>query len=159
MGEVRAHLIPRTLKLALLAWLAVWLPLRISAYPAPTLLAFCVYGSVLLVLAICFENRGVPVPIRALSYFHFVMPAICVYAVWRLGYDRRAFPLQLATAAAVLAVSSRELDVNLIGSFGGVMMFAALTLTCYVPAHYAFTWLAERAPQFPVLASPDGGSR
>lgn len=169
MGEVRAHLIPLGVKLALLAWVVVWLPLRVASRPLPTVLAFCVFGSVILVAGICLENRllvswqalaltipqlvyianvlaggaetaylfdpRTPLEVRALSYYHFVIPVICIYAVWRLGYDRRALPLQIAVAAIVLAVSSEGLDVNLVGSQGRVTIFAALVVLAYLPAH------------------------
>lgn len=178
MGEVRAHLIPRAVKLALLAWLVVWLPLRVAARPLPTVLAFCVYGSVVLVLAIVFEHRllvsvqalaltipqlvyianalaggketaylfdpNTPLAVRALSYHHFVIPLVCVYAVRRLGYDRRALPLQTAIAAVVMACSSRALDVNLAGSRGAATIFAALVAFAYLPAHYCYDLLHER---------------
>ena len=178
MGEVRAHLIPRAVKLALLAWLAVWLPLRVVSRPLPTLLAFCVFGSVILVIGICVENRllvswqalaltipqlvyignvlaggnetaylfdpTTPLAVRALSYYHFVIPLVCIYAVWRLGYDRRALPLQIVTAAIVLAFSSAAHDVNLVGR-GRVAVFAALVVLAYLPAHCCYDWLHERS--------------
>jgi len=163
-----------------MAWLFVWLPLRVAAHPLPTVLAFCVYGSAVLVVAICFENRllvswqavALTIPqlifvtsaivggsrtaylvdlntsfeVRALSYFHFVMPAVCVYAVMKLGYDRRALPLQVATAAVVLAASSGALDVNLVASYGRLTMFLALVAICYLPAHFAFNGSLLRSP-------------
>lgn len=178
MGEVRAHLIPWSVKVALAAWLVVWLPLRVASRPLPTMLAFCVFGSVILVIGICLEHRllvswqalaltipqlvyignvvaggaetaylfdqRVPIDVRALSYYHFVIPAICMYGVWRLGYDRRALPLQIVTAAVVLAFSSRALDVNLVGTRGFWTIFAALVLIAYLPAHYCYDLLHER---------------
>ena len=36
-------------------------------------------------------DRGKPLFTRALSSFHFWLPILLVYLVWRLGYDHRAF--------------------------------------------------------------------
>lgn len=41
---------------------------------------------------------------RGLSLFHFWLPLVLVWLVWRLGYDRRAWPCWTALAGAVLLV-------------------------------------------------------
>ena len=60
-------------------------------------------------------DPAIPLHVRALSSFHFVMPVVLVWAVRRLGYDRRALPLQVAagtvTALASLAVGPINLWV------------------------------------------------
>lgn len=48
---------------------------------------------------------GIPLFTRLLSTFHLWMPVLLVILVWRMGYDRRAFWLQSAIAAAVLIAS------------------------------------------------------
>ncbi len=44
-----------------------------------------------------FDSR-VPLWIRLLSLFHVVLPPLLLWAVWRMGYDRRALPLQSVIA-------------------------------------------------------------
>jgi hypothetical protein len=46
-----------------------------------------------------------PAWLRALSLFHIGLPVVLVWALRRVGYDRRAPWLQLAIAACVLAAS------------------------------------------------------
>jgi hypothetical protein len=44
-----------------------------------------------------------PLAIRLLSLFHLVLPVVLVAAVRRLGYDRRALPLQAAITLVLVA--------------------------------------------------------
>lgn len=53
-------------------------------------------------------DSTVPLYVRLLSLFHVALPLALLYAVWRTGYDRRGFPLQITIAGATL-VSSRAL--------------------------------------------------
>lgn len=46
-----------------------------------------------------------PLWLRALSLFHVWVPPLLVWSVRRLGYDRRALPLQIAAGEVVLAAS------------------------------------------------------
>jgi hypothetical protein len=46
----------------------------------------------------------IPLGIRLLSLFHVAMPPLLVFALRRLGYDRRAFLAQTLTAWAVLPI-------------------------------------------------------
>ena len=46
----------------------------------------------------------IPLFVRGLSSFHGWLPLLLLWAVWRLGYDRRAFPAQTACALVVLTV-------------------------------------------------------
>ena len=41
---------------------------------------------------------------RGLSFFHFWLPLLLIYLVWKLGYDRRAFKAWTLTAWALLIV-------------------------------------------------------
>ncbi len=43
--------------------------------------------------------------VRLLSLFHLALPVLLLWAVHRLGYDRRGFPLQLAIALPVFIAS------------------------------------------------------
>ena len=199
MGEIRAHLISPPVKVASLAWLVVWMPLRAAAYPAASWLSFCAFGAVLLVIGIVTENRllvswqavslligqliysadaiarwagaatgpggtsylfdeRTPVAVRSLSLFHLVLPLVIVYAVRRLGYDRRALGLQLATAALVLPLSflSGAANINLVWAGAGasthapyvhlVAAFVAFPLICYVPAHVLCAAISNAIP-------------
>lgn len=56
-----------------------------------------------------------PLTVRLLSTFHLFLPVILLYAVHKVGYDRRAFALQSAIAGILLIVSrflSADLNVN-----------------------------------------------
>jgi len=48
-----------------------------------------------------FDNKN-PLFNRALSFFHFWLPFLLVYMVWKLGYDRRAWKAQIGLCWAVL---------------------------------------------------------
>jgi hypothetical protein len=43
--------------------------------------------------------------VRLLSLFHLALPVLLLWALYRLGYDRRGFPLQLAIALPAFIVS------------------------------------------------------
>lgn len=184
MGSARANLIPLPVKLALVAWLLVWMPLRAAAFPAISWLSFCAYGAVILVAGVVLENRllvswqavalvvaqtayavdaawggrstaylfdgAVPFAIRSLSLFHFVLPLVALDAVRRLGYDPRALPLQVATAAVVLpllyATDPRALGLGTAFRVEGraplptlVGLFVVLVTFCYAPIHAIFS--------------------
>jgi hypothetical protein len=140
-----AAVIPRAARWAALAWLAVWLPLHLVAYPPWTLLWWCAHGAVIAAAGLFLGSRllvswqavalvvpqtlyaadalarlvtgirgggtsylfdaSVPGPVRALSTFHFFMPFVLVWAVRRLGYDRRALALQIVAGTAVAVAS------------------------------------------------------
>jgi hypothetical protein len=48
-------------------------------------------------------DPAIPLWLRALSSFHFWLPILLLWLVWRLGYDRRALPLEMACGWALLA--------------------------------------------------------
>jgi hypothetical protein len=60
-----------------------------------------------------FDPR-LPLAVRLLSLFHVIVPVLLVYALARLGYDRRAFRLQWAIGTVVLLASfgAGSLNVN-----------------------------------------------
>ena len=45
-----------------------------------------------------------PLPTRLLSLYHVVLPVVLVLGLRRIGYDRRAWPLQSALALAAVAL-------------------------------------------------------
>jgi len=60
-------------------------------------------------------DPGLPLTIRLLSLFHVVTPPLLLWAIWRLGYDRRGWKLQTLTAWIVVPINyfwRPEQDVN-----------------------------------------------
>jgi len=56
-----------------------------------------------------------PLWVRLLSFFHVVLPCALLWALWKLGYDRRGLLLQSGIAAALLVASrflSPALNMN-----------------------------------------------
>ena len=47
-------------------------------------------------------NANIPLFVRGLSSFHGWLPFLLVWLVWRMGYDRRAVPLQPIIAVTLL---------------------------------------------------------
>jgi hypothetical protein len=100
-----------------------------------------------------------PLHIRALSLFHVATPPLLAWAVARLGYDRRALPIQTLVAFAILPVSllfGPEKDLNWVfGPYEKPQTFTSPTLwfalclvgfplLLYLPAHLALTRWAPR---------------
>ena len=97
-----------------------------------------------------------PLHIRLLSLFHVVIPLLLLWAVRRLGYDRRAFGLQVATAWIILPITflltSPERDINWVfGPFDKVqhrvapgiylaLCMAAYPVLLYLPTHLLLAW-------------------
>jgi len=50
-------------------------------------------------------DRGKPLPLRALSLFHVVLPIVLLWLIYRLGYDDRAWVFQTVVALIVLPVT------------------------------------------------------
>lgn len=50
-------------------------------------------------------DPALPLWLRALSLFHFPMPAVIIYMIWRFGYDARALWPQIVLAVAVLTAT------------------------------------------------------
>jgi hypothetical protein len=50
-------------------------------------------------------DQGKPLPLRALSLFHVVLPIVLLWLVYRLGYDDRAWVFQTVVALIVLPVT------------------------------------------------------
>jgi hypothetical protein len=91
-------------------------------------------------------------PLRALSLFHLWLPPMLIWMVSRLGYDRRALPVQTIVGSIVLIASYQltapKENVNWVFGIGGQpkrrrpsRLLAALVLfpiVFYVPAHLIF---------------------
>ena len=50
-------------------------------------------------------DETLPLWLRSLSLFHFPMPAVIIYMLWRFGYDPRALKYQAVVAAFVLPMT------------------------------------------------------
>ena len=101
-------------------------------------------------------DTAIPLGVRLLSLFHAATPPLLVWALCRLGYDRRAWRAQTLTCWAVLPMSylaGPALDVNWVwGMFdkpqtwlspGMYLAFclAAYPLLLYLPTHLVLQWL------------------
>src|SRR3954451_14956953 len=51
------------------------------------------------------SDSKLPLCTRSLSFFHFWLPFVLAWLVWRLGYDRRAFAAWTLAAWILLSVS------------------------------------------------------
>jgi len=113
----------------------------------------------------------IPLFVRALSSFHGWLPILLVWAVWRLGYDRRALAVQTLVALVLLPlcyfftarppapVTNPNAAVNLNWVFGPgestiqtwmapgwylVLQMLFWPLVIYVPTHLLFRRLFQR---------------
>jgi hypothetical protein len=97
-----------------------------------------------------------PLWVRLLSTFHIGLPLVLLWTLNKVGYDRRAFALQAAIAAAMLILSrflSAELNVNYAyrdpvfhRAWGPApihlaVIFVPLLLLFYWPTHWLLAWL------------------
>lgn len=95
--------------------------------------------------------------VRLLSLFHVVMPVLLVWAVWRYGYDRRGFILQLGIASVAFIASrftNPALNMNYAftdpffhGQWGPavthvLVIFAFMLVAVYLPTHLVLTKFA-----------------
>jgi hypothetical protein len=67
-------------------------------------------------------NPDIPLWVRGLSLYHFVLPAILIWLLYRLGYQRRALYWQTLVAWVVLPVSylvgEPPASINWVNGFG-----------------------------------------
>ena len=100
-------------------------------------------------------DSAVPLHLRLLSLFHVVTPPLLLWAVARLGYDRRGWKLQTVTTWVVVTINylwRSERDVNWArGLFyreqhavpGPVYLlayFVLVPLLVYLPTHLLLEW-------------------
>lgn len=105
----------------------------------------------------------VPLRLRIASgTFHLLLLVLLPWLVWRLGYDRRALPLQCAVAWIVLPlsywVSTPEQNLNWTHGLGRTVqdllpawayvlaLMTAIPLLVYLPTHWLFTRFFPAAP-------------
>jgi hypothetical protein len=105
-----------------------------------------------------FDN-GVPLYLRLLSLFHLVTPPLLLWAIWRLGYDKRGWKYQTLTAWVVVPINyiwRPQFDINWArGPFfqeqhvlpGWAYLLGYLIvipLLVYWPTHLALQWWTSR---------------
>lgn len=117
-------------------------------------------------------NAELPLFTRGLSFFHFWLPFLLVWLVWRLGYDRRAFPYWTLLAWLLLVVSffllpappappdnpNLPVNVNYVHGFSDTapqqwlpplaylgLLLVVLPLAIYLPTHLALHRLFGQA--------------
>jgi len=98
------------------------------------------------------DGSNIPIGMRLLSLFHVATPPLLIFALKRLGYDRRGLYCQIATAALVLPVCwlgwNETVNLNWVwGPFDRpqyvirppwlylLVCLAAYPLILYVPTH------------------------
>lgn len=104
-------------------------------------------------------DQHYPLWLRLMSLYHFLLPVVLVWGVWRLGYDRRALKLQMGIAAIVLIASriwGRPENINFAyrdpvfrRSWGPapvhlLFMFACMVVILYLPTHWVLAKLFGR---------------
>jgi hypothetical protein len=104
-------------------------------------------------------DPDVPLAVRLLSLFHVVTPPLLLWALRRLGYDRRGWKFQTLTAWIVVPINyfcRPQFDVNWArGLFfreqhvvpGWLYLLAYLTLVpllVYFPTHLLLASLSKR---------------
>ena len=119
-------------------------------------------------------NPQISVFVRVLSLFHVWMPAMLLWLVWKNGYDRSAWKMQVAILWCVLltifccldAPQSASQNINKVFGWGDTaqtlmppilwltILMAAFPLGIYLPSHLVFkhVFQAECATAKPCLA-------
>ena len=97
--------------------------------------------------------------VRLLSLFHVVTPPLVLWAIWRLGYDRRGWKLQTLTAWIVIPVNyfwRPQFDVNfarglffreqhVVPGWAYLVTYLIVVPLCvYFPTHLFLDWLSRR---------------
>ena len=114
-------------------------------------LAGLLSGGAFLGIAAYMFDPSLPLWLRLLSLFHFPMPAVILYMLFRFGYDARALYPQIALSALVILMTHvfapREENINLIYPPEGlkdimpeaayVVLMPLVLIGCViVPMHY-----------------------
>lgn len=104
-------------------------------------------------------DAQVPLPIRLLSLFHVVTPPLLLWALWRLGYDRRGWKYQTLTAWIVVPINyfwRPQYDVNwargpffrdqhaMPGFLYLLIYLIVVPAVVYYPTHRFLVWLTRR---------------
>lgn len=104
-------------------------------------------------------DSGLPLYLRLLSLFHVVTPPLLLWAIWRLGYDKRGWKYQTLTTCVMVPINyfwRPQYDVNWArGPFfreqhvvpGWLYLLAYLVvvpLVVYFPTHLLLQWWTVR---------------
>lgn len=126
-------------------------------------------------------DTGISLFARCLSFFHFWIPILCWYLVYRLGYDRRALVAWTLTAWALMLISffllpapgdplsfpNQPHNVNYVFGLGEQrqtwmppaawlgLMLLGLPIVAYLPTHYAMLGVSnKRTQRSPEITTP-----
>ena len=118
-------------------------------------------GKSLIGLSAYMFDPKIPSFIRGLSAFHVVLPVLLLWAVYRLGYDHRAFLSQTIVALVVLPMSYLESNahenVNWVYGFEQtpqkimpaplfvILLMLLFPLVIYLPTHLLFARIFRAA--------------
>jgi hypothetical protein len=101
----------------------------------------------------------IPLSIRMLSLFHVITPPLLLWAIWRLGYDRRGWIYQTLTAWIVLPINyywRPQYDVNwargpffheqhaMPGTLYLLLCLIAAPAVVYYPTHRFLLWVMRQ---------------
>ena len=108
-------------------------------------------------------DGSISLGIRMLSLFHAATPLLLVWGLWRFGYDRRGWLLQVLTAWVILPLSflaGPERDLNWVWGYydrpqalvsPSLYLIACMTLyplAWYLPGHLLLSrWQAHRSSE------------
>jgi hypothetical protein len=111
-------------------------------------------GKSLIGLSAYMFDPKIPLFIRGLSCFHIILPLLLLWALHRVGYDRRAFIWQTIVALAVLPLSylvtTPQENVNWVYGFGEkphriltgplfvIVLMLLFPIFVYLPTHFVF---------------------
>jgi hypothetical protein len=112
--------------------------------------------------------------LRGLSLFHGWLPLLLIYLVWKLGYDRRAFPAWTGLAWALILIcyvfmpppnpnaGLTPVNINYVHGLNDaepqtcvsptlwvIGMMVLMPVICFAPVHYAFVRLMPATPTAP----------
>jgi len=123
------------------------------------LISLCTGGAFLGMANYMFDPH-LPLWLRGLSLFHFPMPAVIIYMIWRFGYDARALLPQIALSFVVIflthALTKESDNVNMIypppelqhllsQQAYFILMPLALVTCVIIPMHFILKKIARRA--------------
>jgi len=115
----RAHpesRIPLVLKVVWTAVMLAWIPVYWHQYGPQNFLYYCDIGNLLITVGLWLESRfifswqavglpNIPLLVRSLGLYHFVVPILLLWAVYRLGYDGRGWKWQIVLMAIVVPIT------------------------------------------------------
>lgn len=104
-------------------------------------------------------DSGLPLYLRLLSLFHVVTPPLLLWAIWRLGYDKRGWKYQTLTTWAVVPINyfwRPQYDVNwargpffreqhIVPGWAYLLGYLVVVpLAVYFPTHLLLQWWTAR---------------